>query len=57
MSLIILLSDEANKNVDSYLNSKISMVAAHGGLVYPLSTKINKYQFYAATYHPLTANK
>lgn len=57
MSLIILLSDEANKNVESYLNSKISMVGANGGLVYPLSTKINKYQFYAATYHPLTAEK
>lgn len=55
MSLIILMSDEANKEIEDFMKSPISMVDASGKLVYGLdSASITKYQFYATTYHPLT---
>ena len=55
LSLIILMSDEANTEIEDFMKSPISMVDASGKLVYGLdSASITKYQFYATTYHPLT---
>ena len=53
LGLVILLSDEANKEIAEYLQSPISMIHASGQLSYPLEASLTKYQFYAATYHPL----
>lgn len=37
VTLNILMSEEANKEIDEYLNSKISMMDADGSLIYGLS--------------------
>ena len=53
LNLIVLLSDEANNEINDYLKSPMSMIDATGKLIYGLSDEITDYQFYATTYHPL----
>lgn len=37
LTLNILMSEEANKEIDEYINSKLSMLNASGGLIYGLA--------------------
>lgn len=49
------MSDEATKEIESFMESPISMVDSSGNLVYGLAGgSCCKYQFYATTYHPLS---
>lgn len=54
LGLNILMSDEANKEVEQYMESPISMVDANGHLVYGLADgRLCRFALMATTYHSL----
>lgn len=54
LGLNVLLSDDANTEIQNFMNSSMSMVASNGNLIYGLSAgKIVKFCLFATSYYSL----
>lgn len=55
LSALVLMSDEANEEIEDYLKSPVSMVDPQGSLIYGLASgRLVRYSMYSSTYHDLT---
>ncbi len=54
MSSFVLMSDEANKEIEEYMDSPASMIGANGTLIFdPSDSRVTGFSTYLVTRYPL----